>query len=445
MEYIQRDLEHRLTSFLQSDRGEHIVLLSGARQTGKSTLVEHLPGPERKLIINLWDEERDTLALKSARTFSEFEQILRMVFNFTPDGSSLLVIDEAQASASLNSFIMEMQRKWRGQKVILLGSLLANLYKKGQPMPVGRTVEFICRPLNFREFLRFTGKGNLFDYVSKGLTISPEIHQLLMDEYRSFLQIGGLPGVVTAYHQKREVHLLFESLLNNIYRDADRFIDPSNGAHTGRIPQYGRILENVMGTIAHHLGSPTQNTTLLSSDSPSYRTVLPHVLEALNAWHLVYTLPLQTAQLSTKKGYSSKKYLYDTGIANFLISRCMPVQFGSGDMASAMLLENGVLQDCMSCVTSANAVMCYRSNNRVPTELDFVITGSGQTVPVEVKSGTSVKLNTLSQLMEYLDRTGRTDGYVVYNGLPETKTFHSKHIHHIPPYRVLDIVGRAVG
>jgi uncharacterized protein len=440
MNYISRCLEAPLTSFLESDNGEHIVLLSGARQTGKSTLAENLPTAEKKLIINLWDEERETLALRNARTFSEFGHVLQTVFRFAPGSGSLLIIDEAQASEHISSFIMEMQRKWRGQKIILLGSLLANLYKKGQPMPVGRTAEFICRPLNFSEFLRFGGKEHLYALAKDSASLAPDIHSLLMDEYRVYLQIGGLPGIVVAYNENRDLPILFESLMNNLYRDADRFVDPSTGSRESKMPQYGRILETAMKSIAHHLGSPTQNSTLLSSDSPAYRNVLPHVLEALNAWHLVYTLPLQSAQYTSKKGYNSKKYLFDAGIANFLLTRLMPVQFSEGDAAAAMLLENGVLQDCASCVDSINAISCYRSNNRVPTELDFVVNRRGNAVPIEVKSSASIKLNTLSQLVDYLERTDKKEGYVVFTGLPEIREFRGKTIRLIPPYAVLELL-----
>jgi predicted AAA+ superfamily ATPase len=47
MKYIPRDLEKPLSSFLKTDKGEHIVLISGARQTGKSTLAETFPAPEK--------------------------------------------------------------------------------------------------------------------------------------------------------------------------------------------------------------------------------------------------------------------------------------------------------------------------------------------------------------------------------------------------------------
>lgn len=443
MEYITRDIEEQISAYLTSN-GDQIMLISGARQTGKSTLIENMQCDAPKKIINLWDEERETLALRNAQTFSEFESVLKTVFGFTPQCGTILVIDEAQASQFLSSFLMEMHRAWKKQRVVLLGSLLANLYQKGAPMPVGRTVEYICRPLNFREFLRFRKMEHHIDLLKTSSEMSPHIHELLMDEYRLFMQIGGLPGIVTAYQDNQNLMILFESLLNNIYRDADRYIEPSGKERIARAAQYGRVLETVLKSIAHHIGSPTQNSTLLSSDSPSYRTILPVVLEALGVWHLTYTLPFQTAQYSSKKGYSSKKYLLDTGIVNFLLTRLMPVQFQVSHSAAAMLLENAVLQDCVSCVESINAIQCYRSNNRVPTELDFVVTCRESVYPIEVKSSASVKQQTLSQLFDFLERNGLFEGFVVYTGMPKTVVIHGKTIHFIPPYMVTEVLHAGV-
>ncbi len=432
MEYIKRDLQDKLTAFF-SKKVDQIVLLSGARQTGKTTIAENLPGDEQKVVINLWDEERETAALRNAATFNEFESILKTVFNFIPCNNQFLIIDEAQASEHLSSFIMEMHRKWNGQKVLLLGSLLANLYKKGQPMPVGRTVEFVCRPLNFYEFLRFRKKEQYRDFLTPNSEISEQIHALLIDEYRYFLQFGGLPGIVSAIEANQNPQVLLESFMANTYRDADRFIGVDR---PGRGAQYGKVLETAMKSIAHNITSATQNSTILSTDSPAYRTILPLVLEALGNWHLCYTLPFKTAQYSSKKGYNSKKYLFDTGIVNFLLTRMMPFQFGIGDQVCAMLLENGVLQDIISYTDSINSIQCYHSNNRVPSELDFVIYYKDRILPVEVKSSSSIKHQTLSQLMDFMNRFGVQNGYVVYTGHPKVETITNKKIHFIPPYMI---------
>lgn len=431
MTYVTRSIEHKIISYIESDSNE-VLLLAGARQTGKTTLVENVEFSKPKLIINLWDEQREIIALRESKTFDEFERVLKTVFGFEPDGSRILIIDEAQASESICKFIMEMHRTWIKQKVILLGSLLANLYQRGMPMPVGRTVEIIVRPLNFREFLRFSKKENYLEYINDIENIPETIHTLILDEFRVFMQIGGLPGIVNAYRMKQDLIMYFESILNNLYRDADRFIHPEKDK-IGRHAQYGRIVETVMREVAAHICSPTQNSTLLSTDSPAYRTILPLVLEALNSWHLLYSIRSQAAQLSTK-GYSSKKYLYDTGIANFLLTRLMPVQFGKGDQVSAMLLENAVLQECVSYSGSIQAIQSYKSSNKIATELDFAVIKDAARIPLEVKSSLSVKTQTLYQMLDYMNRFAVENGYVVYTGRYKKEILHGKNIYFIPPY-----------
>jgi predicted AAA+ superfamily ATPase len=436
MNYIKRDLQDVLVSFF-SKKVDQIALLSGARQTGKTTIAENIPADEQKVIINLWDEEREIMALRNAATFAEFEILLKTLFNFTPCADQFLIIDEAQASKHISSFLMEMHRKWKGQKILLLGSLLAELYKKGQPMPVGRTVEFVCRPLNFDEFLRFRKKEQFTNLLTDNSHIPDQIHALFMDEYRYYLQIGGLPGIVPLFEDRQNVLLLFESLLSNTYRDADRYIGIDR---PGRAAQYGKILETAMKSIAQHLASATQNATILSTDSPAYRTILPLVLDALCNWHICYTIPFKTAQYSSKKGYSSKKYLFDTGVANYLLTHLMPVRFGDGDQVTAMLLENGVLQDIVSRTGSISAIECYHTNNRVSTELDFVVSGKNGLLPFEVKSSSRIKQQTLHQQLDFMERFNVQDGYVVYNGLPKVETYAKKNFHFIPPYMVGTII-----
>lgn len=151
------------------------------------------------------------------------------------------------------------------------------------------------------------------------------------------------------------------------------------------------------------------------------------------------TLPILSGferRIQLQKGYSSKKYLFDTGVANFLLTRLFPVNPTGSDPSASMLLENAVLQDCISFVQSVKAVQCYRSNNRVSTELDFVVQCSKRLMPIEVKSSSSVKSNTLSQLLDFLNRMDLSEGYVVYTGLPETRVIRNKRIRLIPPYLV---------
>ena len=438
--YVKRDIEKVVLSHLNS-ANDQFVLLSGARQTGKTSILENIKTDKEKLIINLWDESENTKLIKSAATFEQFELFLSSAYGFRPDNSKILIIDEAQAGDHLGKFIMQMHRVWKNQRVIFSGSILSRLFRDNIPMPTGRVVEFVLRPLNFVEFLRFRNKENYFDLIPEDISkpFQKEIHDLFMGEYELFLSIGGLPGIVQAYQNKSDHLILFESLANNFYRDADRFLNDDGSERVGTV-QYGSLLEHCMKTIGRHVAFPTTNSSILSTDSPAYRTILPKLLEALRSWHLVYTLEYETKQNTTKKGYSSKKYLFDTGLMNFLLTRGMPATLGNGNETSAQLFENIICQELVSYAGSTRAVTSFKTNNKVESELDFVVRTGRSIIPVEVKSGEKITEKSLFQMTEFLKTNGLKKGFVVYNGTVKIKKINDLEIVFVPPYVLSRIV-----
>lgn len=438
--YVKRDMEEAILSHLNS-ANDQFILLSGARQTGKTSILENIRTDKEKLIINLWDESVNTKLIKSAATFEQLEQFLSSAYGFRPDNSKILIIDEAQAGDHLGKYIMQMHRMWKDQRVIFSGSILSRLFRDNIPMPTGRVVEFVLRPLNFVEFLRFRNKENYLDLIPSDISepIQKEIHDLFMSEYELFLSIGGLPGIVQAYQNKSDHLILFESLVNNFYRDADRFLN-DNGSERSSTVQYGSLLEHCLKTIGRHVAFPTTNSSILSTDSPAYRTILPKLLEALRSWHLVYTLEYETKQNTTKKGYSSKKYLFDTGIMNFLLTRGMPAMLKNGSETSAQLFENITCQELVSYAGSTRAVTSFKTNNKVESELDFVVRTGRNIIPIEVKSGEKITEKSLFQMTEFLKINGLKKGFVVYNGVVQIKEIDDLEIVFIPPYMVNRVI-----
>ena len=435
--YFFRNIENDIKDQLEA-RSNRIILLSGARQTGKTTILENIDTSKKKLMINFWDETREVKVLRNAGTFEQFTEYLRTLFGFKPDGSRILVIDEAQASVTLGRFLMQMHREWKDQKVVLLGSILSNLVKDDTPMPTGRVVEMVCRPLSFSEFLRFCGKESYLDLLDRdavaGGTIDNELHVLLMGEYERYLRVGGLPGMVNAMVAGEDLSVLFETLLNNVYRDADRFIAIDSDITRSRVVQYGSLVEHCLKTIAQHVSFPTVNSTIVSTDSPSYRKILPRVLEALRSWHLVYFVQNETRQQTTKKGYSSKKYLFDTGVMNYLVNHLMPVSLAEPGELHAQLLENAVLQELVSTCGSIRRVSSFKTNNKSRTELDFAARVGDRVIPVEVKSGKKVNTKSINQLLEYMRYSNLKRGYVIYAGKPMSRKIEGLRISFIPPY-----------
>lgn len=437
--YVKRDLENKLSKLLKSSVSR-FILLGGARQTGKTSMLENIETREKKLIINLWDETPETKALKESETLETFSNYLAQFYNFRPDGNKILIIDESQASQHLGKFIMQMHREWKEQRVIFSGSILSNLFEENVPMPTGRVLEITMRPMNFREFLRFLNKENYFELLHDNQgDLDERIHNILMNLYDQFLFTGGLPGIVNVFLAKESLQIHFESLLNNFYRDADRHIDNiEKRAHT---VQFGTLMEHCMKTIGHHVAFPTTNSTILSTDSPSYRTVLPKLLEALQSWHLSYFLKNETFQQTSKKGYSSKKYLFDTGIMNFLINLMIPVSLKNKNELPAKLLENNVLQEIVSYTGSLRSLSTYKKNNKSKNEVDFIVRTQKGIFPIEVKLSDKPNIKPVNQLLEFMNEMDVDKGYVVYTGKPLIKELpEEKEIHFIPPYMVGEIL-----
>ena len=436
--YCKRDIEEQIIRVINSP--EHLILLlSGARQTGKSTLIENIPYKKPHLILNFWDETPDILALKEAKTLANFENYLWQFYNFKPTGEKILIIDEAQASKTLGKFLMQIHRSWPNQKLVLLGSILTNLYTLDMPIPTGRVIELICRPLNFREYLRFRKKENYlellcFDFDKENI-IDQNIHLLLLKEYEIFLQIGGLPGIVNAYNTKQDFTLLMETFLNNVYKDADRFMAKSVNMERTRAIQYGSLVEHILKMTGSLVCSPSTNSSILSTDSPSYRHILPAALEALKSWHLIYILSFEMKELTSKKGYSSKKYLFDTGVLNYFINRFFPVALEESSLgAAAKLLENMVIQELVTKTYSLRNITSYKSQNKSPSEVDYLVTMAGKIWPVEVKLGNKITNKSISQVIECLHTKNLKEGYVVYTGLPQKRNIQGKDIYFLPPY-----------
>ncbi|MCK5808340.1 ATP-binding protein [bacterium] len=434
--YIKREIESSIVEQLNSSSHD-IILLSGARQTGKTTIVEQIALRYPSLLLNFWDESPEIIALKKASSFELFEKYLFQFFGFTPNSGTLLIIDEAQASHTLGLFIMEIHRKWKNQKIILLGSILSNLFSENVPMPVGRVVELVCRPLSFREFLRFRKKEGylgLVTFESDGSgKFDENIHNILMEEYGIFMQYGGLPGIVNAFNDGENIPLIFESLLNNLYRDADRFISSTNSLRR-RSVQYGSLVGHVMKTIGERVAFPTTNSSLLSTDSPNYRTILPEVVESLVSWHLIYVLATETKQKTSKKGYNSKKYLYDTGVMNFLINHLFPISIKTTSPFVAQLFENSVMQNLISDVKTIHNIFPYKTNNKVRNELDFVAVYGDRLLPIEVKLSATINQKSITQLLSFLNESKLSEGIVMYAGFPQIKQINGCKLYYLPPY-----------
>ena len=212
---MYRHQQRHLKEWLHRPRRKPLVL-RGARQVGKSTLVELFCESEadRDLVtVNL--ERHPHLA--EAFATNDPATILNLVSTVSGrpvSDRSILFIDEIQAVprafASLRYFFEDMPHR----PVVAAGSLMEFMLSDHTfSMPVGRIEYLNLGPMTFTEFLKAVGQDRLaseieaYEWPSDGPPPVPHllIHRRLLELLRLYQFIGGMPEAVRTYSESENL------------------------------------------------------------------------------------------------------------------------------------------------------------------------------------------------------------------------------------------------
>jgi predicted AAA+ superfamily ATPase len=204
MHYVHGKQERDIISYLNSSALlKNVLMVEGARQAGKTTLIEHCLAQVsiKSIILNL--DRQKTLRQRndSCRDFSEFEFLLQEECRFDSSEPSILFIDESQESEQLGGFVRYMKEEWRSTWTILSGSTLNRLFRKHHRFPVGRISRVRVSPFSFSEFCLAHTKEYLLPLLTLDSNQGTTRHEVLLNFYDLFFQTGGLPGVINAHLQ----------------------------------------------------------------------------------------------------------------------------------------------------------------------------------------------------------------------------------------------------
>jgi uncharacterized protein len=203
------------------------ILIRGARQVGKSTLVHLLAEQSQLELVELnFERNPELVGLFKSNDPQKICQLISLQTGKTiQNNTTLLFLDEIQkateAIVALRYFYEELPQL----HVICAGSLLEfTLAEGGFPMPVGRIEYLHLGPMSFNEFLIALNEKLLADYICE-FEIDDEmelsIHLKIIDFLKIYFVVGGMPESVKAYiedktYQKSEQ--VKQSILST-YRD----------------------------------------------------------------------------------------------------------------------------------------------------------------------------------------------------------------------------------
>jgi predicted AAA+ superfamily ATPase len=239
------------------NKADHLpLLLRGARQVGKSYLVEHFGKTcfENSVTINfeLFPEYRQCFdTLKPKEIINKIELMSNQTI---APGKTLLFLDEIQVCPNAIMALRYFREQMSALHVIAAGSLLEfTLREKGLSMPVGRVQYLYLRQLSFREYLNVSNNDKLIDFlnsVSIKSGIPAVIHEHAMKLVQEYMNIGGMPMVVTSYlkDQSLQQGQEYQTLLLRTYSD-----DFSKYAATTRHKYLQQVYNQTPGLVGQHI------------------------------------------------------------------------------------------------------------------------------------------------------------------------------------------------
>jgi uncharacterized protein len=394
-------INRKLISYLRKWKTEEDrkpLVLRGARQVGKTTLVnEFAKDFEVYLRLNL-DKAADR------QLFEDYEEINTLISavyllngQLKREVPTLLFIDEIQNSPRAVAMLRYLYEEASWLYVIAAGSLLESLINRTISFPVGRVEYLAVHPCSFAEFLN--GIGETFDENLVESLQAEAVHSRVMQQFRNFAIVGGMPAVIKKYAQMHDVlacDKVYDSLLTSYSDDVEKY------AHTDTLIQVVRFL------IAEGWRYAGTTISFERFGGSNYRSrevgEAFRLLEKTMLLELVY--PTTSSQLPILSARSRKPKLIwlDGGIANY-VAGVRKELFSATDIQDiwrGMLAEQIVGQELIAHATSVNKHRQFwvREKTSSSAEVDFVIGYNGLVIPVEVKSGTNAKLKSLHLFMD---------------------------------------------
>lgn len=341
-----------------------IVVLIGARQVGKSTLMEMYPKAGFQAALTLNGQDADTARLFDR--LATIEQYLRIYLNNEFDG--LLMVDEFQYVNGISVLLKLLTDAHPRLKVLCSGSSSLDIRRNVEESLAGRMRIIEVSPLSFSEYLLFQDEG-LFRLHQEVDPADAVLCKPLADAYARYLIYGGMPRAALAADTEEKILLLKDIYDTYLRNDVRRYVREEDFTGFDRLL---RILSTQVGGMV--------NINDLSRDSG-----LPYrrCEEYLALLEKMYIIRLAEPFYSNRRkmvGKMKKLYFCDLGLRNIIYNSFNEIRYRVDNGA---IFENEVYLALLRGRAASETVYFYRTLNG--TEVDFIVDGPRRKVAIECK------------------------------------------------------------
>jgi uncharacterized protein len=280
MEYRKRDLENIISDWIFRNK---ILIILGARQVGKTTLVKELL---KKFDVSKNYYNCELLSVKSILETKDPYKIK----NFIGD-SKLVVFDEAQKINDIGLVLKLLFDTFPEVQIIATGSSSFELKNKTNESLTGRALDFHLYPFSIHETKQFLSNVELYSSLEK------------------FLRFGLYPEIME--NDENRAKILLENLISRyLYKDILEF-------ESLKKPD---LIVKLLQLLAFQVGSEV-SLNELSVKLGVTRATIERYLDLLEKSYVIFRLKAFKRNLRSEISKKVKIYFYDLGIRNSIISQ----------------------------------------------------------------------------------------------------------------------------
>lgn len=428
---LYRKIENLIVSHLKSDL-KKILLVDGARQVGKTYIIRYVGKKlfENYIEINMVEDFLGDKLFSGVRSVEDFYLQVSMLHGdkMKQKDNTLIFIDEIQAYPPLLTLLKFLSQDNKFT-YIASGSLLGVTLSETTSIPMGSIRKVRMFPLDFEEFLYANGMNEIVissmrKKYERLESLDESTHNKMMDLFRKYLLVGGMPDAVNTYLADKNIASVRE-IQNEIHEfyaaDASKY-DEERKLKIRRI--YDLIPSNMENKKKRVVAQSIENKR--GKTFNDYTDEFEYLISAGIALN-VQAISNPVFPLIESSGKNLLKlYLNDAGILTGILY---------GNNIRAVLNDErsinlgAVYETVVASELIAHGHTLFYYDNRSRGEVDFLIDDydSLSAIPIEVKSGKDYTvhsaLNVLVNNEDYNikkalvvsnERTAKTIGKITY-------------------------------
>lgn len=378
------------------------LILQGARQVGKTYIVNYFAGKEYSNSVycnfekddGLPDFFKDLTPEKIIRKLSLYKR--KEIFQ----ENTLIIFDEIQACPEAITSLKYFNEEANGYHIIALGSLLGVSVNRGNfSFPVGKVQFMTLYPLDFEEYLMARGEDGLIELIrecyERNTPLDSAFHERALEYYKEYLFVGGMPEAVEEYgknHNPDLVRIIQQTILESYQNDMGKYNRQSE------IPKTRIVYKNISTQLAKENRKFQYKSIKQGGRASEFENAIEWLclagIASQNYRIEQIMLPLNAYRSLT----DFKFYMNDVGLCG--ASQDIHYEDIMGENPLLDNFKGGLTENYVFNQLTENGLSLYYWTSGCQAEVDFITRIGEDIIPIEVKAKINNRARSLGVYVE---------------------------------------------